>query len=111
MIIMTLEGIGISFGDTDLLQNVTQGIEDRDRIGVIGINGTGKSTLLAIIAGAIEPDEGKIIMRNGLKISYLPQNPVFDSKRTILENVVQNIEQDQEFWNVWQRHCSRPAIF
>ena len=100
MIIMTLEGIGISFGDTDLLQNVTQGIEDRDRIGVIGINGTGKSTLLAIIAGAIEPDEGKIIMRNGLKISYLPQNPVFDSKRTILENVVQNIEQDQEFWNV-----------
>ena len=72
MIIMTLEGIGISFGDTDLLQNVTQGIEDRDRIGVIGINGTGKSTLLAIIAGAIEPDEGKIIMRNGLKISYLP---------------------------------------
>ena len=52
MIIMTLEGIGISFGDTTLLQNVTQGIEDYDRIGVIGINGTGKSTLLAIIAGA-----------------------------------------------------------
>ena len=41
MIIMTLEGIGISFGDTVLLQNVTQGIEDYDRIGVIGINGTG----------------------------------------------------------------------
>ena len=52
MIIMTLEGIGISFGDTVLLQNVTQGIEDYDRIGVIGINGTGKSTLLAIIAGS-----------------------------------------------------------
>ena len=100
MIIMTLEGIGISFGDTELLQNVTQGIEDHDRIGVIGINGTGKSTLLAIIAGALQPDEGKIIMRNGLKISYLPQNPVFDAKHTILENVVQNIEQDQEFWNV-----------
>ena len=73
MIIMTLEGIGISFGDTVLLQNVTQGIEDYDRIGVIGINGTGKSTLLAIIAGALQPDEGKIISRNGLKISYLPQ--------------------------------------
>ena len=100
MIIMTLEGIGISFGDTDLLQNVTQGIEDYDRIGVIGINGTGKSTLLAIIAGAVQPDEGKIISRNGLKISYLPQNPVFDPERNILENVVQNISQDQEFWNV-----------
>ena len=100
MVIMTLEGIGISFGDTVLLQNVTQGIEEYDRIGVIGINGTGKSTLLAIIAGALQPDEGKIITRNGLKISYLPQNPVFDPQRSILENVVQNIEQDQEFWNV-----------
>ena len=100
MIIMTLEGIGISFGDTELLRNVTQGIEDRDRIGVIGINGTGKSTLLAIIAGALQPDEGKIITRNGLKISYLPQNPVFDVRKTVLENVVQNIDQDREFWNV-----------
>ena len=100
MIIMTLEGIGISFGDTELLRNVTQGIEARDRIGVIGINGTGKSTLLAIIAGALQPDEGKIITRNGLKISYLPQNPVFDVRKTVLENVVQNIDQDREFWNV-----------
>ena len=77
MILMTLEGIGISFGETALLENVTQGIEDYDRIGVLGINGTGKSTLLAIVAGALEPDEGQIIMRNGLKISY-----------------------EQEFWNV-----------
>ena len=100
MIIMTLEGIGISFGDTALLRNVTQGIEDHDRIGVIGINGTGKSTLLAILAGALQPDEGKIISRNGLKISYLPQNPIFHEDRSVLENVVQNISQDREFWNV-----------
>ena len=97
---MTLEGIGISFGETALLENVTQGIEDYDRIGVLGINGTGKSTLLAIVAGALEPDEGQIIMRNGLKISYLPQNPVFDSDLNVLENVVRNISQEQEFWNV-----------
>ncbi len=100
MIIMTLEGIGISFGETALLENVTQGIEDYDRIGVLGINGTGKSTLLAIVAGVMEPDEGQIIMRNGLKISYLPQNPVFDPDLSILENVVRNISQEQEFWNV-----------
>ena len=97
---MTLEGIGISFGETALLENVTQGIEDYDRIGVLGINGTGKSTLLAIVAGALEPDEGQIIMRNGLKISYLPQNPVFDPDLNVLENVVRNISQEQEFWNV-----------
>ena len=100
MILMTLEGIGISFGETALLKNVTQGIEDYDRIGVLGINGTGKSTLLAIVAGVLEPDEGQIIMRNGLKISYLPQNPVFDPELNILENVVRNISQEQEFWNV-----------
>ena len=100
MIIMTLEGIGISFGDKALLHNVTQGIEDYDRIGVIGINGTGKSTLLAIVAGSLEADEGQIIRRNGLKISYLPQNPLFDPDRSVLENVVQNISQDQAFWNV-----------
>ena len=100
MILMTLEGIGISFGETALLENVTQGIEDYDRIGVLGINGTGKSTLLAIVAGVLEPDAGQIIMRNGLKISYLPQNPVFDPDLNILENVVRNISQEQEFWNV-----------
>ena len=97
MVLMTLEGIGITFGDTAILQNVTQGIDEYDRIGVIGINGTGKSTLLAIVAGALEADEGQIIRRNGLKISYLPQNPVFDPERSVLENVVRN---DQEFWNV-----------
>ena len=91
---------GISFGDTALLRDVTQGIDEYDRIGVIGINGTGKSTLLAIMAGALEADEGKIIQRNGLKISYLPQNLVFDPGRNVLENVVQNISQEQEFWNV-----------
>ncbi len=100
MILMTLEGIGISFGETALLKNVTQGIEDYDRIGVLGINGTGKSTLLAIAAGVLEPDEGQIIMRNGLKISYLPQNPIFDPDLNTLENVVRNISQEQEFWNV-----------
>ena len=100
MILMTLEGIGITFGDTQILQNVTQGIDEYDRIGVIGVNGTGKSTLLAIVAGALEADQGQIIRRSGLKVSYLPQNPVFDPERTVLENVVQNIEQDQEFWNV-----------
>ncbi len=100
MIIMTLEGIGISFGDNVLLRDVSQGIEDHDRIGVIGVNGTGKSTLLAIITGKVQADEGQIISRNGLKISYLPQNPVFDGDRNVLENVVQNISQDQAFWNV-----------
>ncbi len=100
MNIMGLEGISISFGDTVLLRNVTQGIDENDRIGVIGVNGTGKSTLLAIAAGVLEPDEGQITSWNGLRISYLPQNPIFDPRRNILENVVRNISQEQEYWNV-----------
>ncbi len=100
MINMTLEKIGITLGDTLLFRDVTLGIEEFERIGVIGVNGTGKSTLLGIAAGTVHPDEGQIITRNGLKISYLPQDPVFDPERTILENVVQNITQEEEYWNV-----------
>ena len=88
------------FNDTGRNRHFLRRDSDYDRIGVLGINGTGKSTLLAIVAGALEPDEGQIIMRNGLKISYLPQNPVFDPDLNILENVVRNISQEQEFWNV-----------
>ena len=100
MVIMTLEEIGITLGDTVLFRKVTQGIEEYDRIGVVGVNGTGKSTLLAIAAGVQEPDRGKVITRNGLRISYLPQDPVFDSEKSILENVILNISQDEAYWNI-----------
>ena len=64
MIIMTLEGIGISFGDTVLLQNVTQGIEDYDRIGVIGINGTGKTTTVGKLAKRAADAGRKVLIGN-----------------------------------------------
>ena len=100
MTIMTLEKTGITLGDTLLFSDVTQGIGEYDRIGVIGINGSGKSTLLGVAAGTVTADEGQVITRNGLKISYLPQDPVFDPDRNVLENVVQNINQEEEYWNV-----------
>ncbi len=108
MVIMTLEGIGITFGDTAILKDVTQGICESDRIGVIGVNGTGKSTLLSIAAGVLQADEGQIIRRNGLKISYLPQNPEFDPDRTVLDNVVRNISQDRDFWDVQGEAAAMP---
>ena len=100
MVIMTLEGISLTLGDTRILQDVTQGIEEYDRIGVIGVNGTGKSTLLRIAAGELQPDSGERVMRNGLRISYLPQDPRFDPEKTVLENVAGSISQSQEYWNV-----------
>ena len=100
MNILTLEKICKTLGNTTLFEDVTLGIGDHDRIGVVGVNGTGKSTLLSIIAGVTEEDTGSLITRNGLRIAYLSQDPVFDRKRTILENVVGAIRQDEEYWNV-----------
>ena len=87
-------------GNTLLFRDVTIGMEDQDRIGVVGVNGTGKSTLLAVAGGLTEPDEGTVTRRSGLRISYLPQNPVFLPDKTILENVAYAIRQDEEYWNV-----------
>ena len=99
MNIMTLEHIGITLGDRTIFSDVTAGIEDHDRIGVIGVNGTGKSTILSILAGKREPDSGTVITRNGLKISYLSQNPVFDPEKSVLENVSASIYGQEEHWN------------
>ena len=98
--ILNVEHVYKSFENRELLHDANVGISDKDRIGVIGINGTGKSTLLSIIAGTLEPDEGKVIRSNSLKISYLPQNPVFDENISILENVVSGISGKEEHWDV-----------
>ena len=99
MNILTLENISITLGSKVIFRNVTAGIDDQDRIGVIGVNGTGKSTILSILSGSLEPDEGEITTRNGLKISFLTQNPVFDPQKTILENVTSSISGKEEHWN------------
>lgn len=97
--ILTLENISKSFENRLLLDSVTGGIDSDDRLGVIGVNGTGKSTLLAIIAGTLEPDEGRVVRSNGLRISFLPQNPEFDNELTVLENVCGAISGKHEYWD------------
>lgn len=89
-----------SYVDKVLFNNVTFGINERDKIGVIGINGTGKSTLLQIISGIIEENAGTVTRGNNIKITYLPQNPVFDEKRTILENVLESVGLGEEYWKL-----------
>lgn len=100
MNILTMEAIQKAAGSTMLFRDVTLGIENHDKIGVVGINGTGKSTLLAVAGGMTEPDAGTVTRRSGLRISYLPQDPVFRPDMTVLENVAFAIRQDQEYWNV-----------
>ena len=88
MNILNLEHISKTFGEKVIFDDVSYGIHENDKIGIIGINGTGKTTLLRMIAGDEEPDEGQVIRQNGLKIAYLPQNQEFPAKTTILEYVV-----------------------
>lgn len=96
---MTLEHIGITLGDRTIFTDVTAGIEDHDRIGVIGVNGTGKSTILSILAGVRQPDRGTVVTRNGLRISYLSQDPVFDPGKSVLENACGAISGKEAHWD------------
>lgn len=83
MNIINIEHIDKIFGDKVIFHDASLGIQQGDKIGIIGINGTGKSTLLKIIAGEGEPDTGEVIYQNGLKILYLPQNPEFPGEGTL----------------------------
>jgi ATP-binding cassette subfamily F protein uup len=98
--ILNLENVSKAFVSRVLLDGVTVGISDTDKIGVIGVNGTGKSTLLSIAAGALEPDEGQVVKGKSVRISYLSQNPVFDDRKTVLENVAAAISGKDAHWDV-----------
>lgn len=87
MNILNIEHISKIFGEKVIFDDVSYGIHEGDKIGIIGINGTGKTTLLKVIACLEEPDEGQVIRQNGLRITYLPQNPEFPKGANILDYV------------------------
>ncbi|MHB8126233.1 MAG: ABC-F family ATP-binding cassette domain-containing protein [Desulfitobacteriaceae bacterium] len=87
MNILSVENLSKSYGSKTLFENITFGIDQAEKIGLIGINGTGKSTLLKIIAGLETPDQGKVISGSSIHIEYLAQNPVFQNGKTVLEQV------------------------
>ena len=99
MNILNLEHVTKRYLAKDVLTDVTVGIEDTDRIGIVGINGTGKSTFLSIVAGVGEPDEGKVIRRSGLRTAYLSQDMVFDEEKSVLENITAAVDGREEYWN------------
>lgn len=77
MNIINIEHISKIYGEKIIYEDASFGIQQGDKIGIVGINGTGKSTLLKMVTGEETPDEGQIIRQNGLKIAYVPQNLVF----------------------------------
>ena len=100
MNLLTLENMSKSYTERLLFDHISLGINEGDKIGVIGINGTGKSTLLKIIAGLEEADEGKRTCGNKLRIAYLPQTPVFDDSKSILANVTEGQTAKESYRNI-----------
>lgn len=97
MNILNVEHVSKIYGEKVIFDDVSLGIHQEDKIGIIGVNGTGKTTLLKIIAGLEETDSGEVIYSNGTRISYLPQNPEFHGNPSILQYVMEGKDhQDQK---------------
>ena len=101
MNLLTAENLSKSYNtDKILFDNVSLGINEGDKIGLIGINGTGKSTLLKILAGEEEADSGKLTKGNAVRIAYLPQNPEFDEGESVISEVIKGKKAKNEFWDI-----------
>lgn len=100
MNLFTMENVSKSYTDKILFDNISLDINEGDRIGVLGINGTGKSTLLKVIAGVEEADTGSIVMGKNVTIAYLSQTPVFDNSLSILDNVIKGKKAKEEYRNL-----------
>ena len=100
MNLLTLENVSKSFTERMLFDHISLGINEGDKVGVIGINGTGKSTLLKIIAGLEDTDEGTRTCGNKLRIAYLPQTPFFDDTKSILANVTEGQTAKESYRNL-----------
>lgn len=92
---MDVQGLGKRIGDRVLFHDISFTINEREHIGLIAKNGTGKSTLLSILSGEEGYDEGKIIFRNDLKVGYLEQVPQFDPSLTVMEAVMQRCQDER----------------
>ena len=87
MVLLNAEHISLSWGEKTLFDDVSFAVEEHDKVGFIGINGTGKSTFLRILAGLQEGDSGTVTLARGTRIGYLPQAPDFSEPVTVLQQV------------------------
>lgn len=94
MILLSAQNISKTYMERKVLDDVSFFLNEGDKIGVIGINGTGKSTLIKILAGVDEADSGKVVRTNGIRVSYLPQIPEFEDKGSILRQVMMHLPED-----------------
>lgn len=100
MNLLTIKHMTKAYTDKVLFDDVDFSLEEGEKVGIIGVNGTGKSTLLKIIAGLEECDQGEIVTGNHVLINYLPQNPTFSEDVTIYEHVVTANTTEENHWSI-----------
>lgn len=100
MNLLTAKEITKRYTDKELFTSVDFSIEERDKIGIVGINGTGKSTLLRILGGVEEPDEGSVVKGNKVYVRYLSQNPEFPKGMTVYDYVITANKTEDNEWSI-----------
>ena len=110
MSIISLEDIGMSYGPRQLFEGVTFGLDDGDKVGLIGMNGSGKSTLLRIIAAREQPERGRAAIANERVVAYLPQNPPFDADQTVLDAVFTASDEAMRLLRDYEAACHELSL-
>ncbi|WP_418792528.1 ABC-F family ATP-binding cassette domain-containing protein [Phosphitispora sp. TUW77] len=108
MNLLSVEKLTKSYGLKTLFSNLSFGIDEGEKIGLIGINGTGKSTLLKTLAGIETPDHGEVTVGSTVSVAYLPQNPDFDDELTILQQIFKHIDSSIKY--PWQAESEAKTI-
>jgi ATP-binding cassette subfamily F protein uup len=105
MHILSLEAVSKNYGLRPLFENVSLGLDSEERVGVVGVNGSGKTTFLRIVAGEEVPDTGRIVFADGVSIGYLPQNPPFDPDQSVLDAVFAASDERTALLLDYERAC------
>lgn len=108
MILLNIEEVSKAYTDKVLMKNISFSIHEGDKIGFIGVNGTGKTTLLKLISGMDEADSGRIIRSKGINIEYMPQNVEFDPNSTILDEVFKGNSDNMKILRAYEKAISTP---
>src|SRR5215217_7434610 len=109
MHILSVEAVSKDYGLRPILENVSLGLDSADRVGVVGVNGSGKTTFLRLVAGEERPDGGRIILADGVTVGYLPQNPPYAAEETVLETVFAASDARMRLLMDYERACGELA--
>ena len=104
MALLTLQQAQLAFGHVALLDHASFSLESGERVGLIGRNGTGKSSLLKIMAGLEKADDGELLLQRGKTLTYVAQEPVFNPEASIFEAVSDGLKEVRELRNRFEAH-------